>query len=167
MSLSLGFIRQCEGSLACVLHARRDHASQVCRECEDTFSPERVLVFCLAILCIAIVIGGIFLWLGRLEKESKKEHRRTGRQHAHIVKRKLGNKVSIVVFTFQVIYQYSDIVTGHDQYFHYPEPAQSAVSNMFMFGLEVLNFSPPEVSVRPPPRRSLIVALTMLAFGSA
>ena len=145
--------------------ARRDHASQVCRECKDTFSPERILVLCIAILCAAIVIGGVFLWLDRLDKESKKERRRTGKQHAHIVKRKLGNKVSIVVFTFQVIYQYSDIVTGYEHYFHYPEPARSAVSNMFIFGLEVLNFSPPEVSAWLLPRPSLIVALTVLALG--
>jgi hypothetical protein len=91
-----------------------------------------------------LLIGGAFLWLARLDKMRDKEHYRTGKQHAHIVQRKLGNKVSIVVFTFQVIYQYAGIVTGYESYFHYPEPANGAVSYMSMFGLEVLNFSPPE-----------------------
>ena len=110
-----------------------------------------------------VVIGGAFLWLARLDKMREKEHQRTGRQHAHIVQRKLGNKVSIVIFTFQVIYQYSGIVTGYEHYFHYPEPARGAVSYMSMFGLEVLNFSPPEVSVVAAPlaRPSLIVALAV------
>ena len=97
-----------------------------------------------------------------------KEHYRTGKQHAHIVQRKLGNKVSIVVFTFQVIYQYAGIVTGYESYFHYPEPANGAVSYMSMFGLEVLNFSPPEVSVAAPLlQRPLTVLFASLAFGSA
>ena len=74
------------------------------------------------------------------------EHFRTSKHRAYIVQKVLGNKIKILIFTFQVIYQYSDIVTGYEHYFHYPEPARSAVSNMFMFGLEVLNFSPPEVS---------------------
>ena len=102
-----------------VLRARRrDHAAAVCQKCEDTFSPGRLLVFCFAILFVVVAIGGAFMWLARLDKMREHEHHRTGRQHAHIVQRKLGNKVSIVIFTFQVIYQYSDIVTGHDQYFH-------------------------------------------------
>ena len=143
-----------------VLHARRrDHAAAVCQKCEDTFSPGRLLVFCIAILCVVLVIGGAFTWLARLDKMREHEHSRTGRKHAHIVQRKLGNKVSIVVFTFQVIYQYSSIVTGYEHYFHYPEPARGAVSYMSMFGLEVLNFSPPEVRVEAPlVRTSLIVA---------
>ena len=100
-----------------------------------------------AILAVVVMIGGAFTWLARLDKMREHEHSRTGRKHAHIVQRKLGNKVAIVVFTFQVIYQYSGIVTGYEHYFHYPEPANGAVSYMSMFGLEVLNFSPPEVSV--------------------
>ena len=108
------------------------------------------------------------MWLARLDKMRDKEHYRTGKQHAHIVQRKLGNKVSIVVFTFQVIYQYAGIVTGYESYFHYPEPANGAVSYMSMFGLEVLNFSPPEVSVAAPLlQRPLIVLFASLAFGSA
>ena len=115
-----------------------------------------------------LLIGGAFLWLARLDKMRDKEHYRTGKQHAHIVQRKLGNKVSIVVFTFQVIYQYAGIVTGYESYFHYPEPANGAVSYMSMFGLEVLNFSPPEVSVAAPLlQRPLIVVFASLAFGSA
>ena len=124
-----------------------------------------MLVVFLAIIFVAIGIGGIILWLERLDKESKNERWRMGKQHAHIVKRKLGNKVSIVLFTFQVIYQYSDIVTAHEHYFHYPEPARSAVSNMFIFGLELLNFSPPEVSVAVLlPQPSLIIARAAFAF---
>ena len=116
-----------------------------------------------------VVIGGAFLWLARLDKMREKEHRRTGRQHAHIVQRKLGNKVSILVFTFQVIYQYASIVTGYENYFHYPEPARGAVSYMSMFGLEVLNFSPPEVSVAEPPLCALLSSLRCLCsrLGSA
>ena len=150
-----------------MLHARRrDHAAAVCQKCEDTFSPGRLLVFCIAILCVVLVIGGAFTWLARLDKMREHEHSRTGRKHAHIVQKKLGNKISIVVFTFQVIYQYSSIVTGYEHYFHYPEPARGAVSYMSMFGLEVLNFSPPEVSVAAPPLLcpSLIVASSALAF---
>ena len=98
-------------------------------------------------LCIVLITGGVFLWLARLDKMREKEHRKTGKQHAHIVKRKLGNKVSILVYTFQVIFQYSNIVTGYEDYFHYPEPAKGAVDYMSVFGLEVLNFTPPEVSV--------------------
>ena len=67
------------------------------------------------------------MWLAKLDKMRKKENdekkKKGGRLHAHIVQRKLGNKVSIVVFTFQVIYQYSGIVTGYERFFHYPEPA--------------------------------------------
>ena len=159
VSRSLRLTRQSGGSFARVHYARRDHASQVCQECKNTFSPERLLVFSFAILCVVVVIGGAFLWLARLDKMREKEHQRTGRQHAHIVQRKLGNKVSILVFTFQVIYQYASIVTGYENYFHYPEPARGAVSYMSMFGLEVLNFSPPEVRVEAPlVRTSLIVA---------
>ena len=168
VSSSLRFNRQRGGSLACLLHARRDHAAQVCEECKNTFSPERLLVFCVAVLCVVLLIGGAFLWLARLDKMRDKEHYRTGKQHAHIVQRKLGNKVSIVVFTFQVIYQYAGIVTGYESYFHYPEPANGAVSYMSMFGLEVLNFSPPEVSVAAPLlQRPLIVLFASLACGSA
>ena len=134
----------------------------MCQKCEDTFSPGRLLVFCIAILCVVLVIGGAFTWLARLDKMREHEHSRTGRKHAHIVQRKLGNKVSIVVFTFQVIYQYSSIVTGYEHYFHYPEPARGAVSYMSMFGLEVLNFSPPEVSVAEPPLCALLSSLRCL-----
>ena len=169
MSSSLRFNRQSEGSLACILHARRDHAAQVCEECKNTFSPERLLVFCVALLCVVLLIGGAFLWLARLDKMRDKEHYRTGKHHAHIVQRKLGNKVSIVVFTFQVIYQYASIVTGYEHYFHYPEPARGAVSYMSMFGLEILNFSPPEVSATPLLlRRSLILVFWLCSrFASA
>ena len=95
-------------SLACVLCARRDHAAQVCQECEDTFSPERLLVFCVAILCVVLVIGGAFLWRGaRSDKMRERSTIERGSSVLTSCKRKLGNKVSIVVFTFQVIYQYS------------------------------------------------------------
>ena len=155
-----------------MLRAHRDHASQECKECKSTFSPERLLIFCFAVLCLVIVLGGAFLWLAKLDKMRKKENdekkKKGGRLHAHIVQRKLGNKVSIVVFTFQVIYQYAGIVTGYESYFHYPEPANGAVSYMSMFGLEVLNFSPPEVSVAAPLlQRPLIVLFASLACGSA
>ena len=119
----------------------------MCQKCEDTFSPGRLLVFCIAILCVVLVIGGAFTWLARLDKMREHEHSRTGRKHAHIVQRKLGNKVAIVVFTLQVIYQYSGIVTGYERFFHYPEPARGAVAYLSMFGLELLNYSPPEVSI--------------------
>ena len=130
-----------------VCFARRDYAAQACQECTDAFSAERLLLLCFAVLCIVLITGGVFLWLARLDKMREKEHRKTGKQHAHIVKRKLGNKVSILVYTFQVIFQYSNIVTGYEDYFHYPEPAKGAVDYMSVFGLEVLNFTPPEVSV--------------------
>ena len=152
-----------------MLRASRDHAAAVCQKCEDTFSPGRLLVFCFAILFVVVAIGGAFMWLARLDKMREHERHRTGKRHAHIVQKKLGNKISIVVFTFQVIYQYASIVTGYEHYFHYPEPARGAVSYMSMFGLEILNFSPPEVSATPLLlRRSLILVFWLCSrFASA
>ena len=100
-----------------------------------------------AILCVAIVVGGAYLCVNRMEKMRETKHYRTGKHRAHIVQKVLGNKIKILVFTFQVIYQYSGIVTGYEHYFHYPEPARGAVAYLSMFGLELLNYSPPEVSV--------------------
>ena len=126
---------------------RRDYAAQVCQKCEDTFSPDRLLVFCVAISIVVLIIVGAYLCVNHMEKMLETEHFRTSKHRAHIVQKVLGNKIKILVFTFQVIYQYSGIVTGYEHYFHYPEPARGAVAYLSMFGLELLNYSPPEVSV--------------------
>jgi hypothetical protein len=62
----------------------------------------------------------------------------------HAVGQLWRNKIAINVFTFQVIYQYSSIVTGYEFDFAYPEPAATATEYLAVFGLELLNFSPPE-----------------------
>ena len=54
------------------------------------------------------------------------------------------NKVAIVVYAFQVIYQYANIVTGYEFDFDYPEPAKSGVECLSTFGLNILSLSPPE-----------------------
>ena len=135
----------------------------MCQKCEETFSPDRLRVFCVAILIVLLIIGGAYLCVNRMEEMRETEHFRTSKHRAYIVQKVLGNKIKILIFTFQVIYQYSGIVTGYERFFHYPEPARGAVSYISMFGLEVLNFSPPEVSVVAAPlaRPSLIVALAV------
>ena len=81
---------------------RRDYAAQVCQKCEDTFSPDRLLVFCVAILIVVLIIVGAYLCVNHMEKMLETEHFRTSAR----VQKVLGNKIKILVFTFQVIYQY-------------------------------------------------------------
>ena len=66
------------------------------------------------------------------------------RRHVQTVRKLCANKVAILVYTFQVIYQYANIVTGYEFDFHYPEPAKSAVEYLSLFGLNLLSVSPPE-----------------------
>jgi hypothetical protein len=65
-------------------------------------------------------------------------------QHAVIWHRLCANKVSIIVFTYQVIYQYASLVTGREISFHYPWPASEFSAWLSVFGLEIMNFAPPE-----------------------
>ena len=69
-----------------------------------------------------------------------------------IVKTLCANKAAILVYTFQVIYQYASIVTGYEFQFDYPEPAKSAVEFLSAFGLNLLGLAPPECEqwLRPP-----------------
>ena len=62
----------------------------------------------------------------------------------HTARRLCSNKGAILVYTFQVIYQYANIVTGYEFDFDYPEPAKSVVEYLSAFGLNILSLSPPE-----------------------
>ena len=66
------------------------------------------------------------------------------RRHIQTVRKLCTNKIAILVYTFQVIYQFANIVTGYEFDFHYPEPAKAAVEYLSLFGLNVLSLSPPE-----------------------
>lgn len=83
-------------------------------------------------------------------------------QHSVRVQRLIVNKLSINYFTFQVTYQYAKIVTGYEFEFHYPQPARSAVNYLSVFGLEVLNISPPECV---NPDSSFYTRLTLATLG--
>ena len=66
------------------------------------------------------------------------------RRHLQTAGKLCANKGAILVYTFQVIYQYASIVTGYEFNFDYPEPAKSAAEFLSMFGLNILSLSPPE-----------------------
>ena len=68
---------------------------------------------------------------------------RLQRMH-EIVKKLCINKLAILVYTFQVVNQYSNIVTGYEFEFQYPEPAKSMVNWMSAFSFNLITVSPPE-----------------------
>ena len=65
-------------------------------------------------------------------------------RYVQTAQRLCANKGAILLYTFQVIYQYANIVTGYEFNLDYPEPAKSVVEYLSMFGLSILSISPPE-----------------------
>ena len=132
-------------------------ATLSCDPCKDVANNMPTIVL-LVLLGLGIVAVGIFLCRryatrDRVETITRgvSEVFRSDRlksvfEQKHMLEGLLAkseNKRHILIYTLQVIYQYSTVVTGNNISIEYPEPARATQNFLAVFSLQPLNFVPP------------------------
>ena len=191
--------------------ARRDGPSQTCKDCSNAANFTAMYAVAASFVFISICVGLYCWKKSReveqkmeQTQEQFKQRRMSAVQKAKVqvadmmpeksiavmkglharaetVRRICLNKLAILVYTFQVIYQFTKITTGcacafwrllrvldnvlcvcADEFeFEYPEPAHSSLQVFSMFSWDVMNVAPPECVVAD--RRTLKPSLRSCA----